>query len=417
MKFYLPPLRSYQIELVKDWRDEVVCVSSTQVGKTFAYACKLLGAMWQYRGNLSWWWCAPTYAQSRAAQREMYMIAQSAGIRTKGPEPPFEAKPPPSLVLINGSVCEYRTWDDPAHLMGDPIAGAVIDEGGQLTPTAHAAISTRRSATMGPLWWIGNPGIAAGPFRKVCAAAEVENRLHRWTWRTMYDELVKANPEHAEKYRLFIERESKSLPDYEFKRLYEAEWTLDEAAVFRSVGDAVTWGDSSTTPQDADSFVIGVDVAQSVDYLAAVSIGEKTRRLELRKRMRGVAYAQAAQELKQLSDEMKAPLVVEENGPGIALIQELQRLAVPMVPFVTTAQSKQEAVLGLAAEIAAGRVKIADHPPLPYEMSIFRYERSPSGLYRYGAPPGDHDDTVMAAVFARWGISRRVDISQYGWLS
>jgi hypothetical protein len=159
-------------------------------------------------------------------------------------------------------------------------------------------------------------------------------------------------------------------------------------------------------------------VAQSIDYLAAVSWATNTRRIELRYRVRGIPYAQAAQELKALSASLgNASLVVEENGPGIALIQELQRLDVPYLPFITTAQSKQELILNLAADVQAGRCVVADHPPLPHEMAMYRYTRGPTGLYRYSAPDGEHDDTVMAAALARWGMSRAVNLSDYGWVA
>ena len=400
---------------MREWSPEVVCVSSTQVGKTFAYACKLLAAMWEYRGTLPWWWTAPTYRQSKAAQREMHRIATSAGIWSRGPKPPFEANPPPALVLINGTTCEYRTWDDPSNLMGDPIAGAVIDEGGLLTPTAHSAISTRRAASLGPLWWIGNPGLVAGPFRRVCARAEERGELHKWNWETMYRWLLTANPSRAEEYRLFIERERQSIPDFDFRRLYEAEWTEDEAAVFRGVGKCLD-GNSLLAP-GSDRFYLGVDVAQQTDYLCVVSYAQNAKRLELRYRVRGISYQQAAQEIARLQKELDAVVMVEENGPGIALLQELQRVECPYMPFTTTAQSKQELLLYLAADVQEGRVKIAEHHPMPHEMSIYRYERMPSGLYRYGAPAGEHDDTVMAAGLARWAARHAVNLSEYGWVA
>lgn len=223
-RFILPPLRNYQTELVKDQRNEVVCLSSTQVGKTFAYACKLLAAMWEYRGPHSCWWTAPTYKQSRVAQKIMYMIAESAGIRARGPSPPFEQNPPPSLVLIQGSTCEYRTWDHPANLMGDPVAAVVVDEAGLLNSAAHGAISTRRSYTLGPAWYIGNPGPVEGPFERLCDRAEKEGRLYRWTWRTMHEWLTEHDPQRAVKYLEHIESERATLDRREFKRLYEAEW-------------------------------------------------------------------------------------------------------------------------------------------------------------------------------------------------
>ena len=123
--------------------------------------------------------------------------------------------------------------------------------------------------------------------------------------------------------------------------------------------------------------------------------------------------------LKALSAELNAPLVVEENGPGVALIQELARLNVPVFPFVTSAQSKQELILNLAADIQAGptRCVVSDHSPLPHELAMYRYTRGPTGLYRYSAPPGEHDDTVMAAALARHGMGHSLDLSSYGWVS
>jgi len=118
-------------------------------------------------------------------------------------------------------------------------------------------ISTRRAASLGPLWWIGNPGLVAGPFRRVCARAEERGELHKWNWETMYRWLLTANPSRAEEYRLFIERERQSIPDFDFRRLYEAEWTEDEAAVFRGVGKCLD-GNSLLAP-GSDRFYLGVD--------------------------------------------------------------------------------------------------------------------------------------------------------------
>lgn len=417
-RLILPPLRSYQIELYHDHGNEVVCISSTQVGKTFAYAAKLIAAMWEYRGAHSWCWYAPIYRQSKAAQRVMYEIAHSAGIMLSGPRPPFKTNPPPPLVLINGSECDFRTWDNPQNLMGDPIAGGVVDEAGLLTGEAQGAISTRRSFTLGPLWYIGNPGMSGGPFRRLCAAAERDGRLHRWTWETLYDWYAEHHPDQAARYKAFIANERESLPEFEFRRLYEAEWVEDEAAVFRGLDQCLANG--AMLEPGADNFVLGVDVAQLVDYLAVASMGIKSRRIELRYRFRGIGYPQAAQRIKAIQDHLNAPVVVEINGPGIALVQEFDRIGVRYLPFTTTSQSKQELMLTLAADIQHQRVEIAKVEPMPYEMSIYRYmapKVAGGGAYRYSAPEGEHDDTVMAAALARWGVAHAItDLDSYGWM-
>jgi len=272
---------------------------------------------------------------------------------------------------------------------------------------------------MGPLRYIGNPGIVSGPFRKLCALGEAGKQpdvysLHRWTWR---DKHAALEPRKAIEYQRFIEQERETLPEFEFRRLYEAEWTEDEAAVFRNVHE-VTDGPAIQEP-NGDRYVIGVDVGQQVDYLAAVVLGVGRNRADHMERFRGVGYPQAAQRLKSLQSRFNdAPLVVEVNGVGIALAQELDRANVQYIPFTTTSQTKQDVILSLASDFQEKRIKLAEMPPLQYELSVFRYQRSPTGHYRYEAPQGEHDDTVMALALARWAKARAVtDIGDYGWVA
>lgn len=409
----LPPLRPYQLELLNDPARDVLTVSATQVGKTFALACWLLRQMWVYRGPNPFWWCAPIYPQVEAGYRLVLHMADAAGIVKSKTVSPF-----PRISLVNGTSVEFRSWEREQNLMGTSIAGGVIDEAGLLNQEAQAAISTRRSSTLGPLRYIGNPGVTAGPFRRLCALAESPDRdpaifsMHKWTWQ---DKAKALEPQQRREYEAFIRQEQLSLPEYEFRRLYEAEWTEDEAAVFRGVDACIEHGDTSLLPPDADDFVLGVDVGQTNDYLVVASFGMKTRRLEIRDRFRGIGYPQAAERIQQLALGLRQCVIcVETNGPGVALVQELDRLGVEYLPFTTTNQSKQEIVIGMAADIQQRRIRIADHAPLPYELTAFRYERLPSGLYRYGAPSGEHDDCVMAACLARYAALR--SDFQIGWL-
>lgn len=421
----LPRLYPYQRRLLNDHSRDVCIVSSTQVGKTFAMACYILANAWEDRViSHPSWWLAPTYNQVVQGFRLVVAIASSAGILEANTTSPY-----PSVHISNGKIIEFRSWEREQNLMGTTISCGVVDEAGQLTPEAQAAISSRRSGTMGPLRYIGNPGLVAGPFRRLCALGEHAATpgsewagtysIHRWTWIDKRDALALNDPARAAAYEKFISQERSSLPDFEFRRLYEAEWTQDEAAVFRNVDKCTTLGDADLLEPGVDKFVLGVDVAQSVDYLAVVSYAEHARRLELRYRARHIGYSQAAIDIDRIAKQLDAVAIIEDNGPGIALIQELRRLGTPMRGFTTTSQSKQELILSLASDIQEQRVTIADHAPMPYEFSIYRYERSEhssAGLYRYSAPPGEHDDTVIAAALARYGASRRVNLADYGWV-
>jgi hypothetical protein len=69
-----------------------------------------------------------------------------------------------------------------------------------------------------------------------------------------------------------------------------------------------------------------------------------------------------------------------------------------VLPFTTTNASKKEAVDAFALALEQGSVKILDDPVLIAELQSFTTKRMPSGLLRYEAPEGMHDDTVMATI-------------------
>jgi hypothetical protein len=346
-------------------------------------------------------------------------LATSAGV-VKGR--PISAVPQ-SIRLINNAVIEFRSWEREQNLQGTTISGGVVDEAGMLTPEAHAAISARRSETLGPIRYIGNPGMVSGPFRKLCSLAEEaatdaslagQWSLHRWTWKDKLDELERTDPRKAYDYKRFIEFERTSLPEFEFRRLYEAEWTSDEAAMFHGIPEPD--GPPVDEPVNGEQYVIGVDVAQETDYMVALVLGINRRRADHMVRWRGLPYPLAEEQLAALAAKWSAPLVIETNGPGKPIYDRLLMRGIPVIAFETTGPSKNEIIVNLSAELKHGRLRLADLHPLQYELSIFRYERMPSGNYRYSAPSGEHDDTVMALAFALSACQRSA-MTDYGWIA
>lgn len=385
-------------------------MSATQIGKTFAEACWIVGRAWEDPVRVNpWWWTAPTYNQVRAGFRDITRICAVSGILAGVPV----ASPFPQVKLINGSVIEGRSRDNPAHLMGDAIAGGVVDEAGQMTPEDDSAISSRRSATLGPLHYIGNPGMTAGPFRRLCAEAQEAGRgFHRWTWSDRYNALLSTQPQAAASYREFIDKERRLRWDVEFRRLYEAEWTEDESAVFQHP-ERITAGAPIIAPAPDGWYSVGVDTGQQQDYLVAIGIGRASSRADFMLRFRGIPYPMAVDRLMaEVHGIFPCRFVVETNGPGLGLYQELVRRGASCVAFDTTAKSKEQAIQDLAAAMVPERpiLTLADMPPLLHELQVFRYLKRGGALttYAYAAPPGEHDDCVMALALAWYGMSVRM---------
>ena len=72
-----------------------------------------------------------------------------------------------------------------------------------------------------------------------------------------------------------------------------------------------------------------------------------------------------------------------------------------------TNASKQHIIDSLAIAFERGDLKIIDDPVLIAELQAYESERLPSGLVRYNAPEGLHDDCCIALALA-WSATERV---------
>ena len=75
----------------------------------------------------------------------------------------------------------------------------------------------------------------------------------------------------------------------------------------------------------------------------------------------------------------------------------------PVRRFYTSAKSKAPLIEALALAIERQDITLLDDPVLLGELADYRFDRLANGAYRYGAPAGSHDDTVIAAALAWFG--------------
>jgi hypothetical protein len=73
---------------------------------------------------------------------------------------------------------------------------------------------------------------------------------------------------------------------------------------------------------------------------------------------------------------------------------------VSVIGYQFTNATKAVAVEALALAFERGEVRIPNDPLLINELLAFEGNRLPSGMVRYEAPPGSHDDFVMALALA-----------------
>lgn len=75
-------------------------------------------------------------------------------------------------------------------------------------------------------------------------------------------------------------------------------------------------------------------------------------------------------------------------------------------PFTTTAATKTVLLDALALAFEKGAIRIPNDATLIAELEAFEMKGTPSGMLRYSAPSGMHDDCVMSLALA-WSVAAK----------
>lgn len=200
-----------------------------------------------------------------------------------------------------------------------------------------------------------------------------------------------------------IDDAERELPERTFEQEYLAKFIEDGGGVFRRVS-AVTKL-SPAQPYEG-RFVFGVDWGKAVDFTVISVLDANTRKQVAIDRFNQISWPLQRGRLRAMYDLWKPVAIhAESNSIGEPNIEALQMEGLPVVPFQTTATTKGPLIDGLALAIERGDISLLDDPVQKTELQAYQMERLPSGKFRYNAPPGGHDDTVIALALAYQGIA------------
>jgi hypothetical protein len=163
--------------------------------------------------------------------------------------------------------------------------------------------------------------------------------------------------------------------------------------------------------------VIGVDWGRTNDFTAISILDASTQCQVVLDRFSEIDYELQTERLHQWCELYRPVLVVaEHNSMGGPLTERLQtgyarlmgkpRGALPVWSWDATNASKAALVQALGLAIERGDLTLLDDPVQTSELLGFEASVLPSGMLRYGAPQGQHDDTVIALGLAYLGAQR-----------
>ena len=157
--------------------------------------------------------------------------------------------------------------------------------------------------------------------------------------------------------------------------------------------------------QRTGTIVHGVDVAKKADYTVFYSVNLKGRLVGY-SRFNHMKYTSQVIRLKTylLSFFSKSENYIKYDTTGVGeafgdILSEAN-INAAIEPVLFTNKSKSEMVTKTIVAIQSGYHKAPLIRAIEKEFTSFEVTNTASGLFRYAAPEGEHDDIVMSAIMA-----------------
>jgi phage terminase large subunit-like protein len=334
-------------------------------------------------------WCVPAYKNGRPLWREAeFAVAplKKAGLcRVNRGERTIE--------FPNGGFLGIYSMDNEGSIRGESFHLVILDEAAMMSETAWTdAIQPTLADFDGDAILISTPKGRNWFWHEWMRGQDGAQAAQR-SWKAP----TASNPSPL------IQKAAALARTRVATRTYEQEWLaefVEDGALFRRVRESAT-----ATPQEralpGHQYVIGADWGKLADFTAFSVIDLATLEEVALDRFNQIDYTVQIGRLKALCERFNPELVLaERNSIGEPVIEQAQREGLPVQPFVTTNATKAAIVEALALAFERATFRILPDETALGELLSFEATRLPSGLLRYSAPDGMHDDTVIARALA-----------------
>lgn len=387
----LPPVYDYQHRAIFTDARYAVIEGATKAGKTYPCIVWLLAEAGARAGpGRNFWWVAPTHEQAEIAYLRTVRLLRSAGGTDW-----FEAiDSRKRIILADVGTLHFRTSEDPDHLYGEDVYGAVMDEYTRQREEAWTALRSTLSATRGRCRFVGNVlgrrGWGWAWARKAEAGAEGMSYA-----KITCEDAIKAGIMDRREVEQ-AERDLAHIPGA-FRELYYAEPGADGGNPFDESMIRAAVAPLSPLPP----VVFGVDLGRAVDWTVVVGLDQGGSVCVFDRWMR-VPWEETVDRIASIVGTTRT--LVDRTGLGDPVVDRLSRRCPGVTGYVFTTQSKQDLMQGLALAIHSGAVTFPEGP-IAAELRTFEYVSS-AGRVRYSAPNGLHDDCVCALALAVHAMTR-----------
>ena len=336
-------------------------------------------------GGLPCGWSAPTYKMLLEDWKNLSNVLAPVTARRNEQEK--------QLALVSGGVLDFWSLDNPDSVRGRKYKRFIVNEAAFVADLMGIWNNVIRSTLIdyeGDGYFAGTPKGRNGFWQMF-----MQGDWQHWQMPSY------ANP-HIPKSEL--DSLKTTLTERAFQQEIMAQFLEDGGGVFRNVMKAAVLKEQE--PIVGHTYLIGVDWARTNDATVFCVVDANTREQVKVDRMTNTDYATQRMRLKALAKRYNnASVMAEYNSMGGPQVEELQNQGMSVQAFTTTNASKAQIVQGLELAFEQGAIKILADETQTNELMAYESERLPSGLVRYSAPDGMHDDCVIALALAWRAIS------------
>ncbi len=339
-------------------------------------------------------WFSPSYKMMLEVWREVVRILEPIIVRANSADHRIEN--------LAGGVLEFWSLDNPDNSRGRRYKRVIVDEAAITPKLMEAWQYTIRSTLIdwqGDAYFLSTPKGRNG-FWQMWQWGQDPTMTEWASWQMPSGTNPRIAQSELDAMRL-------TMPERVYQQEVEAQFLEDAGGVFRGVVDAATMTEQAE-PRQGHSYVIACDWGRSNDYTVLAVMDAREQALVYLDRFSQIDYVLQMQRVINLAGRFKpVSIVAESNAMGQPVIDQLARQGLPMRPFVTTNASKSAIIDALALAFEQKTLRILNDPILIGELQSYEMMKLPSGLMRYGAPEGMHDDTVMALAIGWWAIQKQ----------
>lgn len=393
-------LKKHQIDVLQDPTRFKTLIWHRRARKTTTSIIEL--TRWALAVKGVYWHVFPTYREGKdAIWRDPNMLFSII------PEHTIEKKNDQELVVYfkNGSILQLKGADKPDTLRGAGPIGMVLDEFATMKGEAWSVVEPILRANKGWAWFVGTP--------------KGKNHLHRMyqhglgknkEWKSW---LLKASTSGIIPHDQLEESRNTAISQAFYNQEWECEFLEGVGSVFRNVRDIMTA--KPEAPIADHNYVMGVDLAKVQDYTVIAVYDRENNYQVYQDRFQTLEWPYQKKKILSISKMYNNALtIIDATGLGDPISDDLQRAGVPIEPYKITAQSKKELIEKLSIWIEQHKLAMIPMEETIFELDNFSYEIGPTGYIRYNAPPGLHDDIVIAHALAISALSPVYQKKQQG---